>query len=322
MKDDVLWMGEIEAVVNEVDPIRGLIKVTLATNVQLDVGPEELERKRPEPQKVSTRKKRRIPLCQESTLAPAPAPAPPPCEQDHKESPAALISVAEMNFEFSVIVQDDVVFKVGSLYFVDSCSFPFIITRLFKLSLSGSVFVSGARCVIEGEKVVSFLDNFQVTVECSFVHPCSSSQFGLSNVSSQVANYVFCGHSRVGVCQERNFGNVHYLRDLRRHALGAQMRQAVSSGISLNATRPAQPISLGALEPFHDMAIFGLSEVNKFKIPFTLVGGYSLLDGIMGKGWDVKPLRADVADCHFKFVTSLTVYLDRKHFTLTWLHFH
>ena len=126
----------------------------------------------------------------------------------------------------------------------------------------------------------------------------------------------FCGHSRVGVRQERNFGNVHYLRDLRRHALGAQMCQAVSSLISLNATRPAQPISLGALEPFHDMAIFGLSEVNKFKIPFTLVGGYSLLDGIMGKGWDVKPLCADVADCHFKFVTSLTVYLDRKHFTL------
>ena len=162
MKEDVLWMGQIEAVVNEVDPIRGLIKVTLATNVQLDVGPEELEKKRPEPQKVSTRKKRRIPLCQESTPAPppAPAPSPAPSEQDHKESPAALISVAEMNFEFSVIVQDDVVFKVGSLYFVDSCSFPFIITRLFKLSLSGSVFVSGVRCVIEGEKVVSFLDNY------------------------------------------------------------------------------------------------------------------------------------------------------------------
>ena len=47
MKDDVLWMGETEAVVNEVDPNRGLVKVTLATNVQLDVGPEELERKRP-----------------------------------------------------------------------------------------------------------------------------------------------------------------------------------------------------------------------------------------------------------------------------------
>ena len=41
MKDDVLLMGEIEAVVNEVDPIRELIKVTLATNVQLHVDPEE-----------------------------------------------------------------------------------------------------------------------------------------------------------------------------------------------------------------------------------------------------------------------------------------
>ena len=106
------------------------------------------------------------------------------------------------------------------------------------------------------------------------------------------------------------------------------MPQAVSSCISLNAIRPAQLISLGALEPFHDMAIFGLYEVNKFKIPFPLVGGYSLLDGIMGRGWDVKPLHANVADCHFKFVTSLTVYLDRKHFTLSFhfliprLHFH
>ena len=34
-------------------------------------------------------------------------------------------------------------------------------------------------------------------------------------------------------------------------------------------------------------------------------------------GWDVKPLCADVGDCHFRFVTLLTVYLDKKHFTLT-----
>ena len=64
------------------------------------------------------------------------------------------------------------------------------------------------------------------------------------------------------------------------------------------------------------MAIFGLSEKNKFKIPFSLGSGYSLLDSLMGKGWDVKPLRADVANCHFKFVTLLTVYLERENFTL------
>jgi hypothetical protein len=47
------------------------------------------------------------------------------------------------------------------------------------------------------------------------------------------------------------------------------MRQAVFSGISLNATRPAQPVSLGAFEPFQDMAIFGLTEKNNFKVSFS-----------------------------------------------------
>ena len=130
----------------------------------------------------------------------------------------------------------------------------------------------------------------------------------MSIMPGEVSSYVFSAQSRVCVCQERNFKNIHYLRELRRHA--------VSSGISLNATRPAQPVCLGALEPFHDMAIFGLSEVNKFRLPFSLASGYGLLDSIVGKGWDVKPLRADVADCHFKFVTSLTVYLDKKNFNI------
>ena len=113
-----------------------------------------------------------------------------------------------------------------------------------------------------------------MTVDCSFVRPCNSSEFCLSNVSSEVFKYVFRGQTSVCLSQERNFGNVLYFRELRRHALGAQMRQAVSSGISLNATRPVQPISLGAFEPFHDMAIFNLSEKNNFKIPFSLVGGW------------------------------------------------
>ena len=62
--------------------------------------------------------------------------------------------------------------------------------------------------------------------------------------------------------QERNFGNVLYQSEMHCHALGAQMRQAVSNGISLHATRPAQPISLGASEPFHDMMIFNISGKN------------------------------------------------------------
>lgn len=42
MKGNVLWMREIEARVAEVDPIRGVLKLTLETGVELEVGQEEL----------------------------------------------------------------------------------------------------------------------------------------------------------------------------------------------------------------------------------------------------------------------------------------
>ena len=58
--------------------------------------------------------------------------------------------------------------------------------------------------------------------------------------------------------------------------------------------------------------IFGLAPTNKFKVSFNLSEGFDILDNIMGKGWDVKPLKSNVIDCHFNFVTKLTVYLDRK----------
>ena len=49
-----------------------------------------------------------------------------------------------MNFNFSVFVLNDSdVLKVGSICLVDSCSFPFIISCIFKPSLGGSAFVSG-----------------------------------------------------------------------------------------------------------------------------------------------------------------------------------
>ena len=102
------------------------------------------------------------------------------------------------------------------------------------------------------------------------------------------------------------------------HALGVQKRQDFLNGISLNATRPAQPNTLGTFEPFHNMAIYDLSEMNKVKIPFSWGwwgagwGGYSLLDSPIERRWDVKPLCANVADCHFKFLTLLTIYLDKK----------
>ena len=290
------------------------------------VAPEELTRSKAELEKVRCHHKRRkdTDLKENTKTATDTQEAPPstdlkaPQSTDLEAKPITdRQTTPSRDFDFTMyVLSSGYVLKVGSLCFVESCSSPFTISRIFKSSLKGSVQVAGVRSLCDGGNVLSVLCNFQVTVNCSFVRPCNSSEFCLSSVSSEVSKCVFRGQTSVCLSQERNFGNIFYLRGLRRHALGAQMRQAVLSGISLNATRPAQPISLSAFEPFHDMMIFNLSDENNFKIPFSLVGGYNVLDSIMGKGWDVKPLRADVGDCHFKFVTLLTVYLDKKNFNL------
>lgn len=73
---------------------------------------------------------------------------------------------------------------------------------------------------------------------------------------------------------------------------------------------------------FMPLALHSPSVLALLSLFMSLLGsGYSLLDNLMGKGWDVKSLRGDVADCHFKFVTLLTVYLDKKTLLLSF-HFH
>lgn len=116
-------------------------------------------------------------------------------------------------------------------------------------------------------------------------------------------------------CKQANLGNVEYLKELRCHDLGAQMRQAVTSGISLSATKPAHATSLGTFDPLHDMTIFGLSEANNLNVKFDHCDLY-LLDSVLGFQWDVKPLKPDTPGYFFKFVTSASVYLCIKTFSL------
>lgn len=200
MKGDVLWMEENEVVVEEVDPIRGTTKVTLANHDVIVVGAEKLTLKKYEPVKVHVHKRRRS--HQEPKATSISVPSSPVPEPQHQQAAAqAQVTSSTENFEFTVFVKEDgSVLKVGSLCFVESCTFPFIITRLFKPNLSGSVFVSGVRCVCKDGKVVSLLEDFQVTVKCSFVRPCSSGQFCLSCVSSAVSSFIFGGQSQVCVC--------------------------------------------------------------------------------------------------------------------------
>lgn len=199
-------MGNHEVVVLEVDPIRELITVLLPDDVKVSVNPGELSTTKPEEEKPRRSYKRR--RVEEPS-------SPPTSYQDKPRAPEEKPASAEdkleetctdMNFDFSVFVLNNGdVLKVGSICFVDSCSSPFIISRIFKSCLGGSAFVSGVRCHCEGGKVISVLHNFQVTVECSFVCPCSSTEFSLSNVSSEVCNFVFHGQTSFFFISRKKF---------------------------------------------------------------------------------------------------------------------
>ena len=144
-------MGENKAVVCEVDPIRGLVKVAMETDEQVVVRPENLTVRNPEPPRVLQKRKRRQQQAKAAPEPSVPEPVREPVQNQQEPSPARLTSPADVNFEFSVFVkQDGLVFKVDSLCLVDTCSFPFVITRIFKSSLSGTVFISGVRCGCKG----------------------------------------------------------------------------------------------------------------------------------------------------------------------------
>ena len=55
------------------------------------------------------------------------------------------------DFDFAMyVLSSGYILKVGSLCFVDSCSSPFMIIRIFKSSLGGSGQVAGVRCLCDG----------------------------------------------------------------------------------------------------------------------------------------------------------------------------
>lgn len=147
-------MGESEVTVKEVDPFRGEILVILAHNVTVSVSPGELTTAKPEIEKLRRKRARHAEsvkaVIREPEIVHQPEEDQPATTEDHPPH-------ADLNFDFSVYVQSSgSVLKVGSVCFVDSCSSPFIISRIFKSSLGGSVFVSGVRCLCEGGRLFLF----------------------------------------------------------------------------------------------------------------------------------------------------------------------
>ena len=148
-------MGHHEVIVLEVDPIRELITVLLPDDVKVSVNPGELLTTKPEEEKPRRSYKRRR-VEEPSSASYQDKPRAPEEKKPANVEAKLEDTCTDMNFDFSVFVLNDgAVLKVGSICFIDSCSSPFIISRIFKSSLGGSAFVSGVRCHCEGGKVIS-----------------------------------------------------------------------------------------------------------------------------------------------------------------------
>ena len=166
MRGDTLWIGNQETTVQEVDPIRGQILIVLPDGDKFFVGPEELTVLKLELQKVRRHHKRqKDPDMKENTqTATDTQDAPPrrdlqaPQSTDPQAQPSPdRQTTLSSDFDFTMyVLSSGSVLKVGSLCFVDSCSSPFIISRIYKSSLGSSVQVQVFVVCVMGGRLFLF----------------------------------------------------------------------------------------------------------------------------------------------------------------------
>ena len=319
MKGDKLWFGDTEASVVQSDPIRNQIVVKLPNGDVLLAEPRELMVKQPIPEKKKRRNSKAVNLTGHSKENPVPAQLQSSSQftpDQPLQSSKSTNTASELEFT-TFVLENGLVLRVGSVYFIESFTVPFVISRIHYCNVQNVLLVSCFRCTFNSDKtkVIGFSKDFVCTISSSyFTRQPNRGKFSFS-FGKDLNSLISSAHARLISCQLDNLGVVSYSRDLRRHAVGAQMRQAVFSGTSLSATKPSQAISLGPFEPLHDHVLFGLSEANNFKVNFDHSHFY-LLDSVMGAQWDVKQIKPDAPGFFFKFITSVTVYLDRKTFYL------
>ena len=107
MKGDILWLGETEALVTEVDPIRGMLRVTIGADLEVEVGPEELTKRKPQEEGEERKKKKTKDrkegkeIAEKEIMLPATPPAIP-------TAPPAIPASGDL--EFSVFISPEELF--------------------------------------------------------------------------------------------------------------------------------------------------------------------------------------------------------------------
>lgn len=75
--------------------------------------------------------------------------------------------------EFTVYIQQSsgIVLRIGSVYFIESCTTPFFISRIFTSGIQGETMVTCLRCILSGDqrKITGFCQNFECTISSRYI---------------------------------------------------------------------------------------------------------------------------------------------------------
>ena len=128
-------------------------------DLEIEVGPEELTKRKPQEQGEERKKKKTKDrkegkeIAEKEIMPPTTPPAIP-------TAPPAIPASGDL--EFSVFISPDgTVFKIGALCFVESLTIPILITRLFKSTISGKLLFQGFVVHVRGGKYFHFCKIFR-----------------------------------------------------------------------------------------------------------------------------------------------------------------
>lgn len=241
------------------------------------------------------------------------SPSVPPAQVPDDNTPEVQDANSKFYFNF-YIGANGTILRIGSLYSLKFCSNSVFICTCISRN-KGVYKFKFLLCSLVENKVEGVEGGVSFTAN-DVIHVSRHSDVVVGSKARNLVDKIICeGWERVLDCQVKNSGNVSYLLDLRKSCLASQIRQGVYSGISRNATRPAQPIHLGIFDPMYDSKILGLTSKNDFQVSY-LGRDLAKLDSFLGAKWDFKILEPGNPCSHFKYVCKVRVFVHRQSMSL------
>lgn len=258
-------------------------------------------------EEVETKKrKRKRTQCHEASISEQESTCNEPLTQENVQTCNETFSGSTDSYFYFYVDESGTVLIVGALYSFDFCRDSVFICK--GITKNKEIFKFEFLLCSLGEGKVESIDESTLH---DIKHVLLRSDVVIGSRAKSAVDKIICeGWDRVLYCQVKNSANVSYLLDLRKSCLASQIRQGVYSGISRNATRPAQPIHLGVFDPMYDSKILGLTSENHFQVCYS---GRDLakLDSLLGSKWDIKILEPGNPCSHFKYVCKVRFFVHR-----------